>query len=128
MQDGPKDLFVQILDAVDPDQCGRDETSRSWGGHMMHNLILMFIKIGLNAVGRSLINDRAHIGQQIGWVANLKSIHGAHQHGQEMGGYIRLQIETPQGGATLASGLKGRADDVGDGLFRQGGAVHDHGV
>ncbi len=84
--------------------------------------------MGKNHVAGFGADDGADIGFQGIGAADAQFGHGAAQHGEQAVRGVFLDQQQAQGGASLTGGIEGGGEDVGDGLFGQGGGIHHHGV
>ena len=85
-------------------------------------------QVGIDAGARRLIDQRTHVGGNVGRVAHAQLLHRPFQHGQYRLGDLTLQAQQPQRRAALPGGIEGRAQHVGDHLLGQRGGIHDHRV
>ena len=130
MQDGAEDLALHLRDAAHPDHRRRNEGAGGRGGQFLHHPPFCpgSIDIGADRPLRLGINHRADIGVQMPGVAQRQLIHRARQHLQQVIGDVFLHIEAAQSRAALPRALEAGRQNVAHRLFRQGSAVHQHGI
>ena len=82
---------------------------------------LEFFDVLGDACLRLGINDGAHVHAQLGGVAHAQFAHGALQHLDHAVGSFFLHAQHAQGGAALASAVRGGRHRIAHHLFHQGG-------
>ena len=130
MQDRAKDFAFQIAYAVHTDQSGRNKCAGVRCFNLMQEPTFSagVLDMRRDPSARGFIDDGPHIGVQVPRRVHAQRVHRALQHGQQPLGDVVLNIETAQRGTALTGGLEGGFHNGLHGLFRQGGAVDDHGV
>ena len=130
VEDGAEHLPRHVADPVHADRDGRYEKAGFRRRDFMQYPAFgaRLVDIGGDAVARLFVDHRADIGLQRQRIAKGQRVHRAEEHGLHLLRHFFLHIENAKRGAALARALEGRGDDVAYGLFRQGGAVDDHGV
>ena len=130
MQHGAKDFVRHLADAIHLQDGGGDESARFGRRKFLDQPPF---PAGLADIGRDVglrlgVDHGANVSRQRPRVAHGQRVHRAMQHGQDGGGNILLQIQTPQGRAALTGRLEGRGQNIPHHLFGQGGGINDHRV
>ena len=126
MQHGAENLAFQVSQTLDLDQRGQDEVAMqrlgtpgsgaigAIGQRLPHRPAQRAHRgdVALDVVAGLRIDDRADVGGQLSWVAQPLLGHGTQQHLDHPVGGLALHTQHPQGRATLAGAVEGRADDV----------------
>ena len=138
VQHRAKDLFFQLIKALELDQGRRNEGPALpltrilavFPYRLEHRAALgaQALNMAFNILFRFGIDDRTNVGGQTARVAHPAFAHRAAQHGQRMVGDLFLQAEYTQGGTALPGAIKRRGQHVDHHLLGEGGGVDDHGV